>query len=151
MLQELKMKFFPLLILTLICFTSLVYAADMPELPMVIQGKAMINEELAEPGTLVSAKLDGEVIKEYTLTQEGDYILTIPNASGILELYIDNIFANKTIEFQSGSIEEINLNVQKEKSSWIYWILILIILILVILLIATLKSKKSKGFKNKKH
>ena len=59
------MKFFPLLILTLICFTSLVYAADMPGLPTIIQGQVSINEKLAPTGTLVSAKIDNFTIKEY--------------------------------------------------------------------------------------
>jgi len=144
------MKFFPIFILTLICFTSLVYAADMPGLPMVIQGQATINEKLAPAGTLISVKIDEEVIKEYTLTQEGDYILTISPSQGTLELYINNLFTNKTIEFESGKIEKIDLNLETKKDSWFYW-LVGIIVTLILFFVFFLKRKKSKHFKKKKH
>lgn len=147
------MKFFPLLILTLICLTSLVYAVEMPGLPTIIQGQVFINEKLAPAGTLVSAKIENITIKEYTLTEEGSYILTIASSEGEgkqIFLYVDNVLTNQSFTFTSGNIVEANLNIEKTKSNLIYWI-ILIILILVILLVVSLKRKKSKGFKNNKH
>lgn len=145
------MRFSLLLILFLICFTSLVYAQDIPGLPTIIQGEVRINDKLAPAGTLISAKVDNVTIKEYTLTEEGKYILTISDFEGKdISLYVDNIFTSQTFKFESGKIVETNLNIEKAKSKWFYWFIPLI-LILVILLVSSLKRKKSKGFKNNKN
>ena len=53
------------LFLILLISPSLITAQETPSLPTIVQGEVMINGKLAPAGTLISAKVDNEVIKEF--------------------------------------------------------------------------------------
>jgi len=120
--------------------SSFVIAQETPSLPTIIQGKVMINDKLAPASTLVSAKNNGEVVKEYTLTESGNYALTISNGEGSINIYVNDVATNQTVNLEPGKIIEIDLNV--EIKTGISKLLFIIPLVLVLLVLLIIKIKK---------
>ena len=143
-------KFVFLLIGGLFLFSSFVFAQEVPGLPMIIQGEVMINNQIAPENTLVTAMVGDEVVREFTLIENGNYILTLSSIDGQVDFYVNNIFTNQSINFESGKVIDLDLNVNVKHLNIIYWIFG-IILVLVIIFFLISKFWKSKHFKNKKY
>lgn len=117
-------------------------AQEVPSLPTIIQGKVMINDKFAPASTLVSAKNNDEVVKEYTLRETGDYVLTISGNVENVSLYVNNIATNQTINLEPGKIIDANLNVEIKTGISKLFLIIFPVLILLITLIIVIKRKK---------
>jgi len=122
--------------------SSFVMAQETPSLPTIIQGEVMINNKPAPAGTLVSAKINNEIIKEYTLTEPGNYALTISNEEGSINIYVNDVATNQTVNLESGKIIDADLNVKIKTGISKLFFIITPLLILLIVLIIVVKRKK---------
>lgn len=133
------------LFLILLISPSLIIAQETPSLPIIIQGEVMINGKLAPAGTLISAKVNNEIIKEYTLTELGKYILTISNEEfegEDMNIYVNDVLTNQTITLESGQIVDADLNIEVNTETPKLFIIILsLILILLLAIIIIIKKK----------
>jgi hypothetical protein len=124
--------------------SGFVIAQETPGLPMIIQGDIMINGDSAPTGTLVSAKINNEVIKEYTLTEPRKYILTISNEEfegENMDIYVNDVLTNQTITLESGQIVDADLNIEvKTETSKLFIIILSLILILLLVIIIVIKK-----------
>ena len=141
------MKFLLLFFLVLVLLISPNFIAqETPNLPTIVQGDAIINGKLAPAGTLVSAKVGDEILKEYTLTESGKYVLTISSDefnNDDVNLYVNNILTTQTVTLESGQIVDADLNIKvKVGLSKTIIAIILGFLILLIAIIFVVKKKK---------
>ena len=145
-------KFFLLFFLILLSFLHISYAQ--PPLPMIVAGNVKIDNKLAPPATLVTAKIDGKVRAEYTLQEEGKYILVIPgnetDEGKTINIYVNNkLIANLT--WSSGKIvENFNLEVKNSKQFSFQLLLFLGIVIPIFGLITFISLKKKKRIMHRK-
>ena len=109
-LSEMKLITFSLFFLFFHIFLIPAFAKEAPLLPMIVEGRIIINGKLAPAGTLITANIDGTTRAHYTLLEEGNYLLTIPgnrtDEGKIIFFYVNGINTNKTLRWKSGNITE---------------------------------------------
>jgi len=139
------MKFLLLFLFLLIICSGFILAAP-PELPMIISGDVYINDKPAKAGTEVIAVLNGEQVSETEVGEAGKFTLLLQKLEEgqEIEFYVDGIFTNESISYESSGLEQLTLKV--EKSYLIYYLGVALILLIVGLLIwkqkLILKQKK---------
>ena len=140
-----KMKTFSLLLFLLIISSSFVLAAP-PELPMIVSGEVYINEKPAKVGTGITAFVDGEEFASSEINEAGMFTILLQKLEEgqKVEFYVDEIFTNESISYESSGFEQLTLKV--EKSYLFYYLGVAIVLLVAGLLIWKRKliSKRKK-------
>jgi hypothetical protein len=115
---------------------------------MIIRGNVLINGEPAQIGTTITVKIEGNVVDEFNLFEEGTYFVSIDDGKGgdIIKIFVNGIKATE-VEYGLEVVDKIDLNVQDNRS--LYSILGLGVVILVVgaLLLFTIRKyiKRSKN------
>ena len=124
------MKFFSILFLLLIFSVSLISAV--PELPMIVAGDVYINDKPAKVGTDIIAKISGEKIVEFEVTEKGKFNLLLQklDKGDEVEFFVNKINSGQSVIYNSGDFEQLTLKV--EQSYLIYYIIGFVILLGVI-------------------
>ena len=91
-------------------FFQFVIAQEAPLLPMIIEGNIIIDGKPAPVSTLIEAKIDDNVRVQYTLVEEGKYLLTIPgnktDEGKTIYFFVNGINTNKTLTWKSGNVTQ---------------------------------------------
>lgn len=94
--------------------------AQVPMLPCMVSGNVTINGNDAPIGTVVTAKIDGEIRDSDTLTEAGKFYLLIEGNSTdrgkTIEFIINDVRSESTLLWGSGAVYEIDLAVATGKT-----------------------------------
>ena len=133
------MKKFFLFFLLLVISSSFVYA--IPELPMIISGNVTINDKPAKIGTEITARVVDNEVNKVTIAEKGKFTFLLQklNENDKVDLYVDGINSEVSVDYKSGDFQNPALAV--EKPYWIYYSLGGLIGLCLILLIWK-KSRK---------
>ncbi|MFH1439601.1 MAG: hypothetical protein ABIG89_03480 [Candidatus Woesearchaeota archaeon] len=154
------LKLFYLLLLLLV--VVFVQANEFPQIPMSVLGTVYVNDNPAELGTLIEAKIDDEVRGSLKLANEdGRFAFPIEGEfeddSKLITFYVRGEKLDQTETWKSGKIiEDFNLNIQmnlfekltidKEgKEHYDYLILIIVIFLIFLLILFLLLRKLIKS------
>jgi len=116
---------------------------------MIIDGKAYINEKLAQEGTKVSAIADGKEIYSAKTDSDGKFSLLIQkiNEGTQIEIRVDGIKSDKLIQYKSGDFKSIELSVERKIPETAILIGIAAIIIMILGVLIALWLKKSRRTK----
>ena len=142
-MKQKLLLFLSVFLLSVICFSNLISAAEMPQLPMIVAGNVSINDKPAKIGTEVSARLNNEEVETIKITEKGKFTILLQklNESEEIKIYVDGIYSEQSVNYESGDFQQLTLKV--EKSYVFYYALGGIIALAIILIIW--KSKKIKN------
>jgi len=106
-------------------------ATAIPELPMIVNGEIYINDKPAEIGTGVKAILGEDVVSEFEVAERGRFNLLLQklDKGDEVEFFVDDIWANQSVIYQSGDFKQLTLKV--EKSYLVYYFSGVIILLII--------------------
>jgi len=140
-------NFFLFFLGIMIVVFSLGLISSVPEMPMIVTGKAYVNDEIAENGTEIVAKLNGEVIEKTHTNKKGEFRMLLQklNKNQSVSFYVDGIDSDKNIFYKSGDFVQLSLKVKKPY--FIYYIGGAVVLGLAFLLIW--KRKTIPGLRKK--
>ena len=119
---------FLFLVFTLLFFN---FVSAIPELPMIVNGEVYINDKPAKIGTEIKAILGENVVSEFEVTERGKFNLLLQklDKSDEVEFFVDDIYTNQSVIYQSGDFEQLTLKV--EKSFLIYYLGGVVLLLIV--------------------
>ena len=119
---------FLFLVFTLLFFN---FVSAIPELPMIVNGEVYINDKPAKIGTDVTARVNGQEVVEFEVTEKGKFNLLLQklNKNDKVDFYVDDIYTNQSVIYQSGDFEQLTLKV--EKSFLIYYLGGVVLLLIV--------------------
>ncbi len=143
------LKFSKLCIFFIFLLVLSIIAFSLPEMPMIIDGKAYINEKLAQEGTKVSAIADGKEIYSAKTDSDGKFSLLIQkiNEGTQIEIRVDGIKSDKLIQYKSGDFKSIELSVERKIPETAILIGIAAIIIMILGVLIALWLKKSRRTK----
>lgn len=100
----------------LILFFPYVGMAQIPEIPLVIEGEVSIGGSPAANGTIVSAFMDGAERAKHIVTNPGRYALAVSGSSATdtnktVKLFVNGVDTSSTTVWKSGEIVVINLSI----------------------------------------
>lgn len=123
------MKAFSLFLFLLIISSSFILAV--PELPMIVSGDVYINDKPAKVGTGITAFVNGEEVVSSSVGEAGMFTILLQKLEEgqEVEFYVDGIFTNESISYESSGFEQLTLKV--EKSSLFYYLGVALILLIV--------------------
>lgn len=109
-----KKKRISLWLIGLILLSPYVGMAQIPELPLVIEGEVSIGGSPAPNGTVVSAFMDGAERTRYIVTNPGKYALAVSGSNAAdknktVKLFVNGIDTSSTIVWKSGA-EPVTIN-----------------------------------------
>ena len=110
------------LIVLLILIAGFSIVSAIPELPMIVNGEVYINDKPAKIGTEIKAILGEDVVSEFEVTERGKFNLLLQklDKSDEVEFFVDDIYTNQSVIYQSGDFQQLTLKV--EKSFLIYYL-----------------------------
>jgi len=119
------------LISLFILITGSILVTAIPELPMIVNGEVYINDKPAKIGTEIKAILGENVVSEFEVTEKGKFNLLLQklNKNDKVDFYVDDIYTNQSVIYQSGDFEQLTLKV--EKSFLIYYLGGVVLLLIV--------------------
>lgn len=137
--SKLWIFFFILLVLSIATFS-------LPEMPMIIDGKAYINEKPAQEGTKVSAFADGKEIYSAKTDSDGKFSLLIQkiNEGTQIEIRVDGIKSDNLIQYKSGDFKILELSVERKIPETVVIVGIIALIIIIIGVLIALWLKKSR-------
>jgi len=119
---------FLFLVFTLLFFN---FVSAIPELPMIVNGEVYINDKPAKIGTEIKATLGEDVVSEFEVTERGKFNLLLQklDKSDEVEFFVNDIYTNQSVIYQSGDFKQLTLKV--EKSYLVYYFSGVIILLII--------------------
>ncbi|GAW91176.1 S-layer homology domain-containing protein [Calderihabitans maritimus] len=110
------------LVVVSLVLSPLAFAAEAPAPPAAYYGTVDLNGRPAPVGTVITAKIDGEVRGQITLSETGKYgsssnplipklIVngTAADEGKLVTFEVDGVTAAETVIFKSGDVQEVNL------------------------------------------
>ncbi len=106
----------------LILFFPYVGMAQIPEIPLVIEGEVSIGGSPAANGTIVSAFMDGAERAKHIVMNPGRYALAVSGSSATdknktIKLFVNGVDTSSTTVWKSGEIVTINLSIAVPSST----------------------------------
>jgi len=119
------------LISLFILITGSILVTAIPELPMIVNGEVYINDKPAKIGTDVTARVNGQEVVEFEVTEKGKFNLLLQklDKSDEVEFFVDGILNEEVVIYQSGDFKQLTLKV--EKSYLVYYFGGVIILLII--------------------
>jgi len=110
------------LISLFILITGSILVTAIPELPMIVNGEVYINDKPAKIGTDVTARVNGQEVVEFEVTEKGKFNLLLQklDKSDEVEFFVDGILNEEVVIYQSGDFKQLTLKV--EKSYFVYYL-----------------------------
>ncbi len=105
----------------LILFFPYMGMAQIPEIPLVIEGGVSIGGSPAANGTIVSAFMDGAERAKHIVANPGRYALAVSGSSATdnnktVKLFVNGVDTSSTTVWKSGEIVAINLSIAAPSS-----------------------------------
>ena len=91
------------------------FVSAIPQLPMIVNGEVYINDKPAKTGTEIMAVLGEDEVNKVEITEKGKFTLLLQklNKNDKLDFYVDDIYTNQSVIYQSGDFKQLTLKVEK--------------------------------------